>query len=97
MKYEKMRTYISTHATLAAEQWFKDQCRNLYARFYLYYRPSDGVEPGALLVSEDPPNDLFIKASDTRLSPGWSTEQVRKFIYETAQTLPILPTTEETS
>jgi len=64
--------------------WYRIQSANNYAALYLYYADGD------VRVSEDS-GGPFVLASAQRISPGWSIEQVREWIYQTLRTTPFLP------
>jgi len=82
---------IRARARSLAAQWFKAQCQDPYAAFYLYVRPASATVFGDLLVAQDGPEG-FEPAWPERISPAWTQDAVRRWIIERAQRLPILNT-----
>lgn len=82
-------SFLEEQATNAAQDWFRQQCRNPYAHLHLYFRPSDGPQAGALVVAEQAPEGCEL-ATGERISPAWTKEQARSWIYCQTRRLPIL-------
>ncbi len=71
--------------------WYRAQCREPYASYFLYFKPSAGKVPGEVCLATAPP-DGFQLADPRRISPAWTMEQAQRFITEVSQRLPILAT-----
>ncbi len=91
MNADQTRESIACIADTIASAWFKDQCRDRFAYFYLWYRLAKPGEKISIPIhSGDPPNDEYRLASPHRLSPAWTINQCKVFIQNTMKTLPIL-------
>ena len=85
------REEIEELAHFIAGVWFKDQCRNPYASFYLWYREArDGERISLPIVSTDAPNDDYKLATPERISGAMTKEQVGRKIADCMMRLPIL-------
>ena len=73
-----------------ARQWFRDQCAAPFEPFHVFYRPSDGAQPGDVVVTRTAPGAEYRDAG--KLSSGWTIDQARAHLYAIVQPLPILPT-----
>lgn len=76
-----------------ALEWYRAQCRNIYAALYLYYKRSGPDSPGRLAIGEDCPPGYEL-ASPQRLGPGATQDQIRERLKEICRRLPILPLAE---
>lgn len=76
-------------ARLAANDWFRQACRNPYTPFFLYWRKAKAGEKMALpIVATDAPNEEYTR--DIQISNAWSTDIATRKIAEAMYTLPIL-------
>lgn len=72
------------------ERWFQDQCHNVGAHYYLFYKESNQDSHGSLMIATKPLNVDWKQASDMRVSPAWSVNQAQYRCYEICRNLPIL-------
>lgn len=84
------RKWLSEKVNTATEEWRRLQFADPFLVLHLYYRPSSPGQPGDLRVATEPPPG-YLLASEQRLSPAWTVEQVRYRIAELVRPLPILP------
>lgn len=67
-----------------AENWFREQSRNLHSRFYLFYKR------GNIKIAEDAPKDYKL-ATGERISLAWTQEQATRWAYNILRRCPCLP------
>ena len=75
-----------------ARQWFRDQCAAPFEPFHVFYRPSDGAQPGDVIIARAVPGPEYRQAGGRPVSGSWSIEQARAHLYAIIEPLPILPT-----
>lgn len=76
--------WLWNESAKAADEWYRLQCRDIYASLYLYYRR------GELRIAGDCPPG-FELGSGRRIGPGSTKDMVKQWIYETSRRLPCLP------
>ena len=70
-------------------KWFMEQYQNLYADFYVYYRPAKGMEKGDVVIAEEPPTSEYVKKE--KMSIDWSVTVARQRLINICWKLPIVP------
>lgn len=75
----------------AAAVWYREQCRDPYKAFYLYYKPSQRGIAGVLVIAEDPPNDEYRLATPERIPVTMGPPSVIEWARGIARHLDILP------
>lgn len=92
---ERMWNWITKLAQREADRWFREQSRNPWARFYLYYKPSTKTRPGDIRVAPHAPGPGWKLATGQALGRGtgrfWTREEALRWILKTIGTIPILP------
>lgn len=87
---DSLKEKLNSIAETMSNYWFKEQCKNVYASFYVWSRQAKKGEKIAIpIVSEDKPNDEY-SLSSQRISPGWTKDQAKYFFYNLMRQLPIL-------
>jgi len=82
---------IQSMAYSASKDWYRRQCRNVYASMYFYYKPGTvGDMDFGFYIGESKLNDGWILAWNERISPAKTQPQVENQLIEIARTLPIL-------
>jgi hypothetical protein len=76
--------WLWDEAHKAAAEWYQNQCRDIYARFYLYYKR------GGLKLMTEAANGWELGSAE-RISTNQTIEQLTARIVETARRLPCLP------
>lgn len=85
----KIDDAIQAVSEVAAQCWYRDQCRNVCATFFLWYRkPHEGEVISTPIVSIDQPNDEYMR--DFQFSAAWTRQQAQGQIAKAMRTLPIL-------
>tara|TARA_Y100000310_G_scaffold190762_1_gene190751 strand:+ start:435 stop:704 length:270 start_codon:yes stop_codon:yes gene_type:complete len=77
---------IDGMAKAASIDWYRRQCRNVYAHMYFYFKPGEI----AFYIGEEPLNNAWELASPERVSIGKSQREVQADIRRIARNLPIL-------
>lgn len=80
----------------ATRCWCRDQCRDLSAAYYLYYKPGTVSSHGAVAIATEPLNEAWQLASPERVSPAWSQHQAYEWAWQRCWELPLLRTDPET-
>src|SRR5690554_6463871 len=75
----------------AVDDWFVKQCIDPSVAFYVYYRKTDGITPGAFLLAENAPSEDWIPVTQDRVRIDQTKQQVQCWLYELSRTLEILP------
>ena len=84
MSAEDCNIWLWEQARKAAKEWNIQQCLNVYADLYLYFRR------GCLTVAETCPEG-FTLGHSKRIGPSGTAEQVMHWIHNEARHLPCLP------
>lgn len=71
-------------------QWFHAQCAAPFEPFYVFYRPSDGTQPGDVVIARAVPGAEYQQAGV--IPSGVSRQQALMRIHDIINPLPILPT-----
>ncbi len=74
----------------AVDCWFKDQCRNPYTKFYVYYKPSKPGMNGAIAIAEQPLNEEWVLGDNVHISPAKTTQVIKRELADKARSWPIL-------
>jgi len=86
---KRWEEWLQEQAEKAARRWHNLTTYNPYGRYYLWFLP--GVIGGGLAVGADKPGEKWELGWPDRISPAWTEEYVRRWIYEKARKLPCLP------
>ena len=73
-----MRNLAELQTALLNElkHWFKKQCENIHADFYLYYLPATAEHNGGLLICQnEPPNKEYKLVTDNKINKAATVEQ----------------------
>jgi hypothetical protein len=94
MTIHEIEKNLMEQAQNVAENWFTNQCQNVYSKFYLYYKPAENDKKiGQLAVfSEDENPEGWILARNEAFSRAWTKANARYQIFELSKKLPILNT-----
>jgi len=65
------------------EQWFVDQSKNPFTRFYLYYKPSSTDEAGDIQINPNKPGSDFNLGMTVAISSGSTIDQNFNYIVNT--------------
>jgi hypothetical protein len=82
---------IYNQAKIEANKWFIEQCKNVYAAYYLYVKQSTESQWGELRLSTELPSSDFVLASPDRFTSNNTVESAIYKIKSIAQRLPIVP------
>jgi hypothetical protein len=83
-KLEKIDDYVYNKAQKAVDDWFIEQIRRPFSRFYLYYKT------GCLLITDNSATGLTL--ADTQPMPRAQTKlQVLRRVIAIAKRTPFLP------
>jgi hypothetical protein len=74
----------------AVRCWFRDQCRELLRRHYLWYKPGTETEHGAVVIAPDKPNEDWELATGEPVSPARTERQVFDWAFAICWKLPLL-------
>ena len=92
---QELRQRIYKMAEKASEEWFMKQVHNPFNAYYLYHRPSNNGNHGDIAIVDEYEylgkgmDQEWLLSHPQRISPGWSKEQVRNWVIQQCQTLPI--------
>ena len=75
----------------AVEDWFVKQCHDPATPMYVFYKPTDSVRPGVFTISPAQPGPDWEPVSAEAVRTDFTKEQVQRWIYDQAGSLPILP------
>lgn len=87
--FDQIQSQVSSWAGLCARVWFKDQCKDLSAQFYLYYKANDGNGPYHPIVATEPPNADWIRHGPS-ISRAQTIDQAASRIREALRSAPLL-------
>jgi len=85
LNLKEVENWLRVTARTAADQWWIEQNKNIYAHFYLYFKP------GEVTIAEESPGNEWQLGSPERIGGYHTREQVRYFILDTLRKLPCLP------
>jgi hypothetical protein len=74
--------------------WFRAQSLDPAGAFYLFFKMSNGQTIGALSIAQSAPEG-FETDSPGRISPAWTMAQAERFVWDSWNRLPVLPTLEK--
>jgi hypothetical protein len=73
------------------DDWFREQCRDPYAAYYLYHKASRPGVAGEIMISAAETMPVgFGLSGGGRISPAWTKEQAEAFVWKIWHHLPIL-------
>lgn len=74
----------------AVQCWCKDQIRNMQTAYYAYYKAGTHDSYGAIVISENAPNEDWHLITGERISLGDTAETVKQKLFAFCQRLPLL-------
>ena len=83
--------YVHNMIRPVVEGWFVRQCHDPALRMYVYYLPTDTVNPGAFCISAESPGGDWKIVTATAVRTDFTKEHIQSWIYELSRNLPILP------
>ncbi|KRW83703.1 hypothetical protein [Marinobacter sp. P4B1] len=75
----------------AVEDWFVKQCYDPGTPMYMFYKPAGSDRPGIFTINSDQPGPDWEPVSAEPVRTDFTKEQVQRWIYDRAGSLPILP------
>jgi len=83
--------YVHSLIKPAVEDWFVKQCLDPATPMYVFYKPSSSVQPGVFTINTAQPGPDWKPVSTEPVRTDFTKEQVQRWIYDQAGSLPILP------
>jgi len=80
---------VSARLRLELEQWFIKQCRNEYADYYLYYRPTSPITDGGFLICSEKPEG-YLLGWNQPIDKGATVDQNHRKLSDVLRKLPIM-------
>ncbi|MBV6343485.1 hypothetical protein HWQ67_18080 [Candidatus Magnetobacterium casensis] len=86
MTVQQADKWLHDQVRRQAELWFVGQCRNPYARYYLYYKT------GEILISDaEHTPEGYTLADPQRISQAWTVDQACTWAHSVLRRTPCLP------